>query len=121
MSVLDNIMVSGLLKHKNRKELAEKAKKLLSQVGLDEKSYGKFPNQLSGGEQQRVALVRSVINEPEVLFADEPTGALNSQNTNAGYLYGAAQKGTEHRHGHSHHRSRRAREPHSLSSRRCDL
>ena len=83
MSVLDNIMVSGLLKHKNRKELAEKAKKLLSQVGLDEKSYGKFPNQLSGGEQQRVALVRSVINEPEVLFADEPTGALNSQNTNA--------------------------------------
>ena len=83
MSVLDNIMVSGFLKHKNRKALAEKAKNLLAQVGLDEKSYGKFPNQLSGGEQQRVALVRSVINDPEVLFADEPTGALNSQNTNA--------------------------------------
>ena len=83
MSVLDNIMVSGLLKHKNRKELAVKAKKLLSQVGLSENSYGKFPNQLSGGEKQRVALVRSVINEPEVLFADEPTGALNSQNTTA--------------------------------------
>ncbi len=83
MSVLDNIMVSGLLKHKNRKELAEKAKKLLAQVGITEVSYGKFPNQLSGGEQQRVALVRSVINDPEVLFADEPTGALNSQNTNA--------------------------------------
>ena len=83
MSVLDNIMVSGLLKHKNRKELAAKAKKLLSQVGLSENSYGKFPNQLSGGEKQRVALVRSVINEPEVLFADEPTGALNSQNTTA--------------------------------------
>ncbi len=83
MSVLDNIIVCGLLKNKNRKQIAEKAKKLLSQVGLSENSYNKFPNQLSGGEQQRVALVRSVINEPEILFADEPTGALNSQNTNA--------------------------------------
>ena len=83
MSVLDNIMVSGLLKHKDRRALAEKAKKLLSQVGIAEVSFGKFPNQLSGGEQQRVALVRSVINDPEVLFADEPTGALNSQNTQA--------------------------------------
>ena len=83
MSVLDNIMVSGLLKSKNRKQLASRAKELLAQVGLDEKSYNKFPNQLSGGEQQRVALVRSIINQPEVLFADEPTGALNSQNTTA--------------------------------------
>ena len=83
MSVLDNIIVCGLLKSKNRKQIAEKAKRLLSQVGLSENSYNKFPNQLSGGEQQRVALVRSVINEPEILFADEPTGALNSQNTNA--------------------------------------
>lgn len=83
MSVLDNIIVSGLLKTKNRKEIAERAKVLLGQVGLDEKCYNKFPNQLSGGEKQRVALVRSVINDPEILFADEPTGALNSQNTAA--------------------------------------
>ena len=83
MSVLDNIMVSGFLKNKDRKALASKAKDLLSKVGLSENSYNKFPNQLSGGEQQRVALVRSVINDPEILFADEPTGALNSQNTNA--------------------------------------
>ncbi|SMC37187.1 putative ABC transport system ATP-binding protein [Oscillospiraceae bacterium] len=83
MSVLDNIIVSGLLKTKNRKEISERAKVLLGQVGLDEKCYNKFPNQLSGGEKQRVALVRSVINDPEILFADEPTGALNSQNTAA--------------------------------------
>ena len=83
MSVLDNIIVSGLLKSRDRKAIASRTKELLKQVGLDENCYNKFPNQLSGGEKQRVALVRSVINEPEILFADEPTGALNSQNTAA--------------------------------------
>ena len=83
MSVLDNIIVSGLLKSRDRKAIASRAKELLKQVGLEENCYNKFPNQLSGGEKQRVALVRSVINEPEILFADEPTGALNSQNTEA--------------------------------------
>ena len=81
MSVLDNIMVCGLLVTKDRKKLAEKAKKLLLQVGLSENTFHKFPTQLSGGEQQRVAVVRGIINQPEILFADEPTGALNSQNT----------------------------------------
>ena len=82
MSALDNVMVSGLLKNKDRKALAEKAKKLLSKVEIEENDWKKFPAQLSGGQQQRVAVVRGVINSPEVLFADEPTGALNSQNTN---------------------------------------
>lgn len=81
MSALDNIMVSGLLKTKDRKALAAKAKELLKKVEIGENDWRKFPTQLSGGQQQRVAVVRGVINEPKVLFADEPTGALNSQNT----------------------------------------
>lgn len=81
MSVLDNIMICGLLATKDRKALVEKAKELLLQVGISKETFRKFPNQLSGGEKQRVAVVRGIINEPEILFADEPTGALNSQNT----------------------------------------
>lgn len=80
MSVLDNIMVSGLLVNKNRKEIAQRAKALLLQTGLDEKVFHKYPTQLSGGEAQRVAMVRGMINQPTILFADEPTGALNSEN-----------------------------------------
>lgn len=81
MSALDNIMVCGLLKHKDRRELADRAKKLLESVEIGSGDWNKFPAQMSGGQQQRVAVVRGVINSPEVLFADEPTGALNSQNT----------------------------------------
>lgn len=81
MSALDNVMLCGLLKNGNRKELAEKAKRLLQTVEIGEMDFRKFPTQLSGGQQQRVAVVRGVINSPKVLYADEPTGALNSQNT----------------------------------------
>lgn len=81
MSVLDNIIVNGLLVSKDRKGIAVRAKEYLQKVGIDEGSYNKFPSQLSGGEAQRVAIVRSIINKPSILFADEPTGALNSQNT----------------------------------------
>ncbi|SMF92200.1 putative ABC transport system ATP-binding protein [Paenibacillus uliginis N3/975] len=78
MSVLDNVLASGLLVSKNKREIVSKAKQLLAQVGLDEASWGKFPSQLSGGEAQRAGIVRALINSPKIVFADEPTGALNS-------------------------------------------
>ncbi|MEA4807093.1 ABC transporter ATP-binding protein [Acetobacterium wieringae] len=80
MTVLDNIMISGLLVSRNKKAIAARAKELLQQVGLNEGCYHKYPSQLSGGEAQRVAIVRALINAPEIVFADEPTGALNSTN-----------------------------------------
>ncbi|MCR5797465.1 MAG: ABC transporter ATP-binding protein [Eubacterium sp.] len=81
MSALDNVMISGLLVNKNRRKLAKRSKELLQEVELYEDDWKKFPTQLSGGQQQRVAVIRGVINNPNILFADEPTGALNSQNT----------------------------------------
>jgi putative ABC transport system ATP-binding protein len=78
MSVLDNALASGLLVSKNKRDIVAKAKQLLTQVGLDETSWGKFPSQLSGGEAQRAGIVRALINSPKIVFADEPTGALNS-------------------------------------------
>lgn len=79
MSVLDNVLVSGLLVNKNRKEVTKKAKELLKKVDIDEKLWKKFPTQLSGGEAQRVGIARALINNPKLVFADEPTGALNSK------------------------------------------
>lgn len=78
MSILDNILASGLLIESDRKKIAARAKELLKQVGLEETIWSKFPAQLSGGEAQRAAIVRALINQPKVVFADEPTGALNS-------------------------------------------
>lgn len=78
MNVLDNVLTGALVIRKNSKELVQKAKDLLTQVGITEKTWGKFPNQLSGGEAQRVGIIRAIINEPKIVFADEPTGSLNS-------------------------------------------
>jgi len=80
MSVLDNVLASGFLISKNRKEVVKRAKELLKQLNIDEETWKKFPSQISGGEAQRVGIVRSLINNPKILFADEPTGALNSAN-----------------------------------------
>lgn len=79
MSVLDNVLVSGLLVNKNKKEITSKAKTLLKKVDIDNRLWNKFPTQLSGGEAQRVGIARALINSPKLVFADEPTGALNSK------------------------------------------
>lgn len=78
MSILDNVLVSGLLVSNDRTKIVARAKDLLTQVGLTEHVWRKFPSQLSGGEAQRAAIVRALINQPQVVFADEPTGSLNS-------------------------------------------
>ncbi len=77
-SVLDNVLTGAFAVQKNSPELIKRVKELLAKVGLDEEMQKKYPNQLSGGEAQRVGIVRAVINEPKILFADEPTGSLNS-------------------------------------------
>lgn len=79
MSVLDNIMAAGFLVYKDKNTLVKKAGDLLKAVNIDETLWNKFPTQISGGEAQRVGIARSLINDPKLVFADEPTGALNSQ------------------------------------------
>ncbi len=79
MSVTDNALVAGLLGSKDKADVVKRAKELFADVGIDEETQKKFPSMLSGGEAQRVGIVRALINSPDILFADEPTGALNSQ------------------------------------------
>ena len=77
-TVLDNVLTGALIVQKNSPSLILKAKNLLKKVGITEEDWKKYPSQLSGGEAQRVGIVRAIINDPKILFADEPTGALNS-------------------------------------------
>ena len=79
MSVMDNVLAAGLLVNRDKKALLARAKELFAAVDIPEETQKKFPAQLSGGEAQRAGIVRALINEPQILFADEPTGALNSQ------------------------------------------
>ncbi|MBO4901781.1 MAG: ABC transporter ATP-binding protein [Lachnospiraceae bacterium] len=80
-TVLDNVLTGALIVQKNTPALVKKAQELLLQVGLHEEDFQKYPNQLSGGEAQRVGIVRAIINDPKILFADEPTGQLNSSSS----------------------------------------
>jgi putative ABC transport system ATP-binding protein len=77
MSLLDNALAAGLLVSRDRKALAARALELFGRFAVDESTARKFPAQVSGGEAQRAGMVRALINEPQALFADEPTGALD--------------------------------------------
>ena len=79
MSVADNVFAAGLLASKDKKSVVARAKELFAAVDITEDMQKKFPTQISGGEAQRVGIVRALINSPDILFADEPTGALNSK------------------------------------------
>ena len=76
---LENVCIPGWLAGRKKKEVEEKAGELLKLLGSNDKMENK-PNQLSGGEQQRVAVARALINNPDIVFADEPTGNLDSAN-----------------------------------------
>ncbi|MBQ9384293.1 MAG: ABC transporter ATP-binding protein [Ruminiclostridium sp.] len=81
LTLFENVAVSGYLnKAKTAAEVRERTEKLLEQMSISHiKAH--LPSQVSGGEQQRCAIARAVINSPKLLFADEPTGALNRRNT----------------------------------------
>ena len=78
-SALENVCIPGWLSGRKKNEVKEDAEKLLTMLGLADRMDNK-PNQLSGGEQQRVAVARALINKPDIVFADEPTGNLDSAN-----------------------------------------
>ena len=79
-SAVENIILPALLGGETKANSISKAEKLLDFLGLKER-FDHKPSQLSGGEQQRVAVARALINNPEVIFADEPSGNLDSQNS----------------------------------------
>lgn len=83
MSLMDNVLTAGALLNNNRKELVKRASELFDMVNIPDVTRKKFSSQISGGEAQRAGIVRAIINNPEVVFADEPTGALNSGNSDA--------------------------------------
>jgi lipoprotein-releasing system ATP-binding protein len=81
-TAIENICIPGWIAKRAKKELDKKAMELLDFMGLADKA-SKKPNSLSGGEQQRVAVARALINDPHLIFADEPTGNLDSENAHA--------------------------------------
>lgn len=78
-TAIENVCIPGWIAGNKKKEVTQKAEDLLQTLGLGHR-MGNKPMQLSGGEQQRVAVARALINEPDIVFADEPTGNLDSAN-----------------------------------------
>ena len=81
-TALENVCIPGWIGKRKQKELKRSAEELLSLIGLSDRIHHK-PQELSGGEQQRVAVARALINQPKIIFADEPSGNLDSENANA--------------------------------------
>lgn len=78
-TALENVMIPALIARRPEAECKQKATEILNKLGLGERINHK-PNELSGGEKQRVAVARALINNPKILFADEPTGSLDTKN-----------------------------------------
>lgn len=78
-TALENIMMPALIGGTSRREAKKRAEELLAFMGLSQRASHK-PNELSGGEKQRVAVARALVNNPDVVFADEPSGSLDTQN-----------------------------------------
>lgn len=78
-TAMENIMIPAYIGGKNTKEAKQRAQELLEFMGLSDRASHK-PNELSGGEKQRVAVARALVNNPAVVFADEPSGSLDSKN-----------------------------------------